>query len=95
MVAQRTFNPLGSGSNPGGPTKFFLAFVQWTGQESSKLLIGVRFLYAGPRNCPGGEIGRHSGLKTRSFRKGRAGSIPARGTKFNGAVAEPGLLQRS
>jgi hypothetical protein len=25
-----------------------LAFVQWTGQDSSKVLIEVRFLYAGP-----------------------------------------------
>ena len=33
------------------------------------------------RACPGGEIGRHIGLKIRRFvNNGRAGSIPARGT---------------
>lgn len=30
--------------------------------------------------CPGGEIGRRTGLKILRFRKGRAGSSPARGT---------------
>ena len=35
------------GSTPGTRT-IFLAFVQWIGQDSSKVLIGVRFPYAGP-----------------------------------------------
>lgn len=37
-------------------------------------------MLAGLQQCPGGEIGRHIGLKIRRLLKRRAGSIPARGT---------------
>ena len=46
-------------------------------------------------SCPSGEIGRHSGLKIRRFvNSGRAGSIPASGTKGNKkwAVVAPKLV---
>ena len=39
------------------------------------------------RACPGGEIGRHIGLKIRRFvNNGRAGSIPARGTTYSAST---------
>ena len=44
---------------------------------------------------PGGETGRHSGLKIRRFvHSGRAGSSPARGTKSGFAFAQV-LIDRS
>ena len=44
------------------------------------------------KNCPGGEIGRHKGLKI-PRRKLRAGSIPASGTTYSPANHSRELLR--
>lgn|GEM_PF-2282756 len=46
--------------------------------------VGARLYFPNPHFCvcSGGEIGRHTGLKILCFRKGRAGSSPARSTKL-------------
>ena len=49
MVKQPTHNRLSLGSIPSWPTKQ-LAFVQRIGHDSSKVIIEVRFLYAGPEH---------------------------------------------
>ena len=45
----KSFASRRAGSSP-APGTIQLAFVQWIGQESSKLLMGVRFPHAGPHN---------------------------------------------
>lgn len=72
-----------SSAEAGSRNLFFVQFVLKFG-----LLIKCRkhFLQAHCFKiaaCPGGETGRHIGLKIRRLpEKGRAGSIPAPGTKF-------------
>ena len=84
MVKQPTHNRLSLGSIPSWPTKH-LAFVQRIGHDSSKVIIVVRFHYAGPEHCEYGEIGIYKRLKI-SRSQGHAGSIPATRTTTKGTV---------
>jgi hypothetical protein len=69
-------------ANPSSPVRLRIAppvSDSLDGTTRPALAVGLRQCLSGP----GGETGRHCGLKIRRFpAKGRAGSIPARGTRF-------------
>ena len=63
------------GSKPRSRTKY-LAFVQRIGHDSSKVIIEVRFLYAGPEICESGGMVYTADLKS-AARKGIRVRVPS------------------
>ncbi|MEN9775888.1 MAG: hypothetical protein RL322_2958 [Pseudomonadota bacterium] len=79
------------GPHPGGVAEWLCSGLQSRGRrfDSDPRLQNARFIDVDPTedDCPGGETGRHSGLKIRRLlERERAGSSPARGTTFPAGV---------